>query len=180
MAHQPFNNWLLGETELTHEQNLRLKTHLETCDECRQIQSAWYAVKTEIQNSPAKSPATGFSLRWKANLKTRTALNQKQLAQRWFLGLSAGAFVTLALLAIQTFTSGSAWSVLAQIDQFSSRAGNFFTQLKNIAWLVFHNASPIVWIVLGVGIASWIAISILAGSFIILRAKNKEAVPNEN
>jgi hypothetical protein len=174
MAHQPFNNWLLGETELTHEQNIQLKTHLETCDECRQIQSAWFAVKAEIQKNPAKSPAAGFSL------KARTALNQKQLARRWFLGLSAGAFVTLSLLVIQTFTSGSAWSVLAQIDHFSNRAGTIFTQLKNIAWLVFHNASPIVWIVLGVGIASWIAISIVAGSFIILRARNKEAVPNEN
>ena len=180
MAHQPYNTWLLDETKLTQEQCVQLENHLKTCSECQPVHQAWLSVKKEIKTSPMAEPAADFTARWKAYAQIRNTINQKQLAQRWLLGLSLGAIVTLILLVVQIFTSDSVWTLMVGASQVSNLLSGFVSQVWNVSWLLFHNASPWVWIVLGVGVASWIAISLLAGSFIVFRARRKEITNHEN
>jgi hypothetical protein len=180
MAHQPYSSWLLDEIKLTPEQKNRLEDHLLTCSECQPVQHAWISVEKEIKYSPLASPSVGFTLRWKTFLQVRNTINQRQLAKRWLLGLSLAAIVTLILLVTQIFTSGSALTLVLGASQASQMISDFVSQLRNVSWLLFHNASPWIWIILGVGVASWIVISFLAGSFIIVRARRKESTNHEN
>jgi len=180
MVHQPYDSWLLDEVELTPEQKNQLEAHLLTCKECQPVQHAWVSVKKEIKSSPMASPTAGFATRWKTYLQIRNTVNQKQLAKRWLLGLSLAAVATLILLVTQIFTSGSAFTLILGLSQAQKMASDLVSQLRNVGWLLFHNASPWIWIVLGVGVASWVAISFIAGSYIIVRARRKESPNHEN
>jgi hypothetical protein len=180
MVHQPYNSWLLDEVKLNPEQKAQLEEHMLTCTECQPVQHAWVSVKKEIISSPMASPAAGFTTRWKTYLQIRNSVNQKQLAKRWLLGLSLAAVATLVLLVTQIFTSGSAVTLILGISQAEQLASGLVSQLRNVTWLLFHNASPWIWIILIVGVASWVAISFIAGSFIIVRARRKESSNHEN
>jgi hypothetical protein len=180
MVHQPYSSWLLDEVKLTPEQKAQLETHMLTCTECQPVQQAWVSVKQEIKSSPMASPTVGFTTRWKTYLQIRNSINQRQLAKRWLLGLSLAAVTTLLLLVTQIFTSGSAVTLLLGVSQAQQLVTNLGSQLRNVSWLLFHNASPWIWIILGVGVASWVAISILAGSYIIVRAQRKASANHEN
>ena len=180
MVHQPYSSWLVDEINLTPAQKTQLEEHLQTCTECQPVQHAWVSVKKEIKSSPMASPAAGFTARWKTYLQIRTTVNQKQLAKRWLLGLSLAAAFTLILLVTQIFSSGSAYSLLLGFSQVQQLLSGLVSQTENVTWLLFHNASPWIWIVLGVGVASWVAISFVAGSYIIVRSRRKEGSAHEN
>ncbi len=64
MSHDPYDEWLLTDEELTEEQRQELDAHLETCEECRQIASAWQAVETRLLSVPEAVPDPGFTQRW--------------------------------------------------------------------------------------------------------------------
>ncbi len=179
MVHQPYSSWLLDEVKLTPEQKFQLEEHLLTCTECQPVQHAWVSVKKEIKSSPMASPAAGFTTRWKAYLQIRSSVNQKQLAKRWLMGLSLAAVFTLILLVTQIFTSGSAFTLILGISQAQQLVTGLVSQLQNVTWLLFHNSSPWILIVLGVGVASWVAISFIAGSYIIVRARRKVSPNHE-
>ena len=180
MVHQPYSSWLLDEVKLTPEQKNQLEEHLLTCTECQPVQHAWVSVKKEITSSPMASPAAGFTNRWKTYLQIRNSVNQKQLAKRWLLGLSLAAVATLILLITQIFTSGSALTLILGISQAQQLASGLVSQLRNVTWLLFHNSSPWIWVILIVGVASWVAISLIAGSYIIVRSRRKESPNHEN
>ena len=180
MVHQPYSSWLLDEVKLTPEQKTKLEKHMLTCTECQPVQHAWVSVKKEITSAPMVSPAAGFTTRWKTYLQIRNTVNQKQLAKRWLLGLSLAAVATLILLITQIFTSGSALPLILGISNAQQMVTGLISQLRNVSWLLFHNASPWIWIILGVGVASWVAISFIAGSLIIVRARRKESPNHEN
>jgi hypothetical protein len=180
MVHQPYSSWLLDEVKLTPGQKAQLEEHMLTCTECQPVQHAWVSVKQEIKSSPIVSPAAGFTARWKTYLQIRNSINQRQLAKRWLLGLSLAAVATLILLVTQIFTSGSAVTLILGVSQAQQLVNGLASQVRNVSWILFHNASPWIWIILGVGVASWVAISILAGSYIIVHARRKESLNHEN
>ncbi len=122
------------------------------------------------------SPAPGFTARWRTYLQIRDTINQRQLAKRWLLGLSLAAITVLILLVTQIFTSGAAISLLVGASQAEQSINDIISQLRNISWLLFHNATPWIWIILGIGVASWIAISFIAGSYLFVRSRRKEIV----
>jgi hypothetical protein len=180
MVHQPYSSWLLGEAQLTPEQQMQLQKHFLHCKECQPIQQAWSSVKKEIKSSPLVTPAPGFSSRFKAYLQIRNTVNQNHLAKRWLLGLSIATVVTLVLLVAQMFSSGSGFALISGFSQISQLVNGIIHQARNISWLFFHNAPPWIWVILGVGVGSWIAISIATGSFIIARARRKEVINHED
>ena len=83
MNHQPFEEWLLSDENLTPEEEQALQAHLETCEECPQLIEAWQEVRSEIRRLPEVAPAPGFSKRWEARLEAERIRRQRRLT--WFL-----------------------------------------------------------------------------------------------
>jgi hypothetical protein len=108
MSHQPFDTWLLDETNLSPQQEADLTAHLVDCPQCRQLQAGWQAAQNHLRTSRLVSPAPGFSRRFNASLTERRIqlAHQKQI-RRLILGLSLTLIASAALLGILVFSVNS-------------------------------------------------------------------------
>lgn len=109
MKHQPFETWLLNNDPLTPEQAQSLDEHLNSCESCQLLKTAWIGVENLFQDVPEIPPVAGFTNRWQARLKQE---NQAHLASRhrwqsWIvLILITNAVSVLAvLLGMQFFNT---------------------------------------------------------------------------
>ena len=162
MNHQPFENWLLSEEPLTDEQSQALKMHLDTCEKCCQIESAWDGVQSLVREAPILAPAPGFTVRWQERQAAQRRKNHQR--QSWILfvitgGIAAGLFVALGISILSVvkepdqlliFSVYRLVSFLIQVEA----AGGFLTQMmKSLA-----SAIPLaVWIGL-IGLASMVSV----------------------
>ena len=62
--HLPFEEWLLSERSLSSYQQQALDEHLQSCDDCVQLQNSWDQVHNLFLNPPQVAPQAGFTARW--------------------------------------------------------------------------------------------------------------------
>lgn len=97
MKHQPFDMWLFEEEALSADKDRALTEHMESCEQCRALATAWRAVEGQILSTSQIEPAPGFVQRWRANLADyRHRVGQRQLGTV-LLSTTVG-LVTLTLL----------------------------------------------------------------------------------
>jgi hypothetical protein len=109
MTHQPFQDWLFEDT-LDVAQADALRSHLETCVECRSLVGAFHQVERSLHAAPLVAPTQGFTLRWQSRLEAeRGRLHHRQVKVAAVIGVS-GALILLALLAILL------WPLLDSLD----------------------------------------------------------------
>lgn len=105
MKHQPFETWILDdEIELSEEQSLELKNHLDGCQECRQIYENWQKVKLVLSKQPSTAPAPGFTLRWQEQLSEKRIRKQKKQVNKLLFFLIIGMAISGILLAFSILT----------------------------------------------------------------------------
>jgi anti-sigma factor RsiW len=99
-SHQPFEDWLLAEAELTLDEGQALQMHLAECEHCRRLSYAWRSVEGQLQAAPLIAPAAGFTARWQARLAADTRRRHRRQTTI-LLGLTlGGAMILLTLLAL--------------------------------------------------------------------------------
>lgn len=102
MNHQPYLDMAFADPEnpeeaLSAAQIKELRTHLDSCEACRQAASAWDEVEGELRQATLAGPQGGFSARWERRLEARQA--QEERRQGYIiLGISLG--LTAFLLAL--------------------------------------------------------------------------------
>jgi len=67
MNHQPFEDWLLNDKPITHEQKRELDVHLRICSYCAALAETGVALKSVRK----ASPQTGFTTRFQTRLVER-------------------------------------------------------------------------------------------------------------
>ena len=67
MNHQPFEEWLLNDKNLTPAETRELDLHLRTCTHCTALSATGLA----LRSAPVASPAAGFTLRFQQRLAAR-------------------------------------------------------------------------------------------------------------
>jgi multidrug efflux pump subunit AcrB len=97
MNHQPFRDWLLSEEQPSIEQSKALQDHLQTCDSCSQIESAWKELEPVILTSPQLEPAPGFTRRW---LVTLDKYQSRQQSRRAWVTIGVTAVMVTSFLAL--------------------------------------------------------------------------------
>jgi len=160
MNHQPFEEWLLSDEELTPEQDRALADHLQNCSECPQVGEAWEAVLEEIRQTPPAAPGPGFAQRWEARLEIQRA----QIQRRWtWIGLlvfSAGA-VILSIFAVvdkwgsiptplEMFT-GLSYSLIVGYSRAGEAIDIFTAVFKSIPLVI----PLLAWIALTISMLLW-------------------------
>lgn len=101
MKHQPYESWILDETQLDENQQHDLDSHLLTCSTCTNLRDSWQVVRQEIQTTRQVHPAEGFSARWKASLKDRRQVEeakQRRLMWIWIASFSGVVLLSLAVI----------------------------------------------------------------------------------
>jgi hypothetical protein len=155
MSHQPYETWLFDEAELSREQAQALRAHLQECQQCRELQTAWKILKVKIQVTPKVTPQPGFSQRWRASLAERRARQQVLQVKRLFIGLLVATLITLLLLVVVIFLTASPVNLLVAVfESFTSLIirGN---QIQRILLPWLETVPPII------PIAGWVIFSSL-------------------
>lgn len=96
MKHQPFESWLYEREMLSQDQARDLKDHLEICERCSTLATAWMDIEGQLFSASLIAPAPGFSQRWRARL----ADHQRQANQRQMSAMLLTTTVGLAGLSI--------------------------------------------------------------------------------
>jgi predicted anti-sigma-YlaC factor YlaD len=100
MNHQPFEDWLFEQEDLTEQQSVELLEHLQACETCRSLGSALNEMETSLRAQPVLAPEVGFSERWQRRLEAeRQRAHRKQTLSMLFL-CAGGAVILLATLLV--------------------------------------------------------------------------------
>jgi hypothetical protein len=170
MNHQPFEDWLLSDEPLSSDNHQALQEHLETCEECRELQDSWQGVMSLIESTVPMEPAAGFMDRWQQRLEAdrQLALLSRQRWQSWIMLilvanvaslflfiLGAGVFsvfespVEIILAGVYRLTS-----VVILLNTFQDILGTLMRTLISVVpigvWAAFAaglGASCVVWVV---------------------------------
>jgi predicted anti-sigma-YlaC factor YlaD len=101
MKHQPYESWLYERETLTKDQARDLEDHLEICDSCRALATAWADIEGQLFSASLVAPAPGFSRRWRARLADhRRRVNHRQMGAL-FLTTAVGLAVLSVLFGVE-------------------------------------------------------------------------------
>ena len=152
MNHQPFEDWLLNDKPITHEQKRDLDMHIRTCAYCAALAETGLALKSVRK----AAPHIGFSTRFQARLAERKLAERRR--KLW--GAVLFTFGGLALLMwlaspyLEIFFSAPATSIAALVQwivfilttvEALAQAGSVFLRiipdfLSPFAWMVVLSA----------------------------------------
>lgn len=96
MKHQPFEFWIYERETLSRDQAEDLEDHLEICDSCRALATAWMDIEGQIFSASLVAPAPGFSQRW----RSRLADHRRQVNHRQMSAMLLTTTVGLAVLSV--------------------------------------------------------------------------------
>jgi len=94
MKHQPFEDWIFSNEPLGEEEQRKLDAHLETCDSCRTLHAADFALNGMLAGAPTLSPAPGFQARFAYRLE-----EQRRMRRLVRVLLVSGLILTLMAVA---------------------------------------------------------------------------------
>jgi anti-sigma factor RsiW len=96
MKHQSFEKWLFDQDGLSQDQARALRMHLESCERCTALETAWIAVRAQIQAAPMQAPSPGFTRRW----RSQVALHRYRASQRQVQTIVVSTAVGLVLFSL--------------------------------------------------------------------------------
>jgi len=128
MKHQQYENWILMDEELNHEQQRDLHGHLKQCSQCQALYQASHQITHLFKTAPEPAPAAGFSSRWLVQID-RVEKRKNRIIL--FSTLSAISLATLILLSTIGFELRSV------VGNFPQMMYELVTLITN--WMVFFN-----------------------------------------
>jgi len=116
MNHQPFEEWLLNDKNLTSSERHELDLHLRTCSHCTALSATGLA----LRSANVIAPAAGFTLRFQQRLAAqKIAERRRRLWGMFVLILSGvGLFGWLTAPLIYTFIASPAEWITLVIGYF--------------------------------------------------------------
>jgi anti-sigma factor RsiW len=103
MSHQPFEEWIFQDEDLSAEQHNLLQTHLDECSRCRRLHESWAEIQSELGHPEMTAPTHGFEARWRLrNAEQVQRASKRQIS--WMLGVTILAAAVLAVpLTLQVY-----------------------------------------------------------------------------
>jgi hypothetical protein len=182
MNHQPFETWLFSEDTLSPENEDALTTHIESCEQCQELQAAWTGVINLFDDTPQVEPAPGFVNRWQERLVEERQLDAL-IRHRWqsviMLILIGNVIAGLAFLLGTEFLTTiqtPADLIMPWVYRLTS-ALTFVNGVQNLSLTLFRTLTSIVplglWIALGAGL-------IASGAVWLISMKTLSVLPRRN
>ena len=149
MNHQPFEEWLLNDKNLTPVEKRELDLHLRTCTVCTALTETGLA----LRSAPVAAPAAGFTLRFQQRLAAQKIAERRRRLWGMFVLLISGVGLLGWLTAPYLFAFFSApveW-VTASIGYFLFVVNSMkaLTETTTVLFNILQNfIPPYVWMVL--------------------------------
>jgi hypothetical protein len=137
MNHQPYENMLLDDRQLTPDEKEKLAQHLEVCPQCTRLEQSLRALDHEFKGTEILAPAVGFSSRWQASLPAWRKQHEREQTRIILIsmvstaiasGITIGAILLPDLSPITVFANLFADLVrlVNMVSQFWFFIGSFF------------------------------------------------------
>ena len=152
MNHQPFEDWLLNDMPITHEQKRELDLHVRTCAYCSALAETGVALKSVKR----VSPQAGFTTRFQARLAERKLAERRRKIWGTVLFTFGGLAILMWLASpyLASFIAAPATWISALVGwvvfvittiQALAQAGSVFLRiipdfLSPFAWMVILSA----------------------------------------
>lgn len=127
MNHQPFENWLLNDQPLSHEEKRELDSHLRGCQYCTNLAETGLA----LHATHMVSPAPGFANRFQARLEAQRIAQRRRNLWGVILFTCAG----LGLIA---------WLAAPLLGQIASSPAEWFSLLVGLVLFVISSVQALV------------------------------------
>lgn len=98
--HQPFEDWVLADQTLSQDETLALNEHLESCESCRSLSTAWPEVESQLRQEGQVAPQPGFTARWQSRLAVSRRHQQRRQTLAVMLFSVGGAVALMILLGV--------------------------------------------------------------------------------
>jgi hypothetical protein len=149
MNHQPFEDWLLNDMPITHDQKHELDLHIRTCSYCSALAETGIALKSVKK----ASPQAGFATRFQVRLAERKLIERKR--KMWGAVLfTFGGLVLLMWLAspylASFFSAPATWiSIFVEWAVFIVTTLKALTEAGSVFVRIIPDfLSPFVWMIL--------------------------------
>ena len=152
MNHQPFEDWLLNDMPITHEQKRELDLHVRTCAYCSSLAETGLALKSVKK----VAPQSGFTTRFQARLAQRKLAERRRRIWGTLLFTAGGLAILMWLMSpyLASFIAAPATWIAALVEwvvfvlttiQALAQAGSVFLRiipdfLSPLAWMVILSA----------------------------------------
>jgi hypothetical protein len=152
MNHQPFEEWLLNDKNLTPAEQRELNLHLRTCTYCTALTETGLA----LRSAPVASPAAGFTLRFQERLAVQKVAERRRKLWGVFVLLISGVgllgwFTAPYLIGFLsapvewiTATIGYLLFLITSVEALTDMITVFFGILQNFippyVWMVIASA----------------------------------------
>jgi anti-sigma factor RsiW len=159
--HQPFDDWLLSEEALSADQDAALQAHLQSCEQCSQLLSAWKEIELEISSASTLSPLPGFTARFQENLAAQRARREYVQTLLFLSFCLVGAGVLLITLGILVWpVVRSPYPLLLALGYEAASAFAFASSAVSLTGTIFRTVGGIVPPIL------WVGLVVIAGSML--------------
>ena len=154
MNHQPFEEWLLNDKNLTPVETRELDLHLRTCSHCTALSATGLA----LRSAPVASPAAGFTLRFQQRLAAqKIAERRRRLWGMFVLALSGiGLVGWVAAPYVRGFAASPVQWITAAIGYFLFIVTSLqaLTEMMTVFLHILQNfVPPYVWMVFASALA---------------------------
>lgn len=167
MSHQPFEEWIFQDEDLSLEQRGVLHVHLDGCSRCCELYGAWGAAQSELIGADLVGPGIGFAARWRARYAEQWQRTAKRQVS-WTLGLTIlGAGALAVPLIMQVYAAmespavvgGSVIQGALSLDLTLKLGGGLLRALLNH---VMAQLAPTGWAGMGLGLLTFTTIWMLS------------------
>ncbi len=173
MNHQPYENWILDEIQLTPQEEDSLNQHLKECQGCYQLSNSWNKVRAQIKSTPVKPAPAGFVRRWNEQLATRQKDQERRQARTLFISLASGAGAIMIALAVILLPDFSFISLMVGFLSAIVRVFSGIESLWSVLRSIVTTAPTITLVVSGLLLAGWISLAAFAWGISIWRITSK-------
>lgn len=173
MNHQPYENWILDEVQISSQEQDSLKEHLKECPECYKLYHSWNKVQTELKTIPVQPAPAGFMRRWKYEFASRQREQERRQARTLFISLASGAGAVLIALAVILLPD---FSFISLLVRFLTTIVKLFSGVESIISIsrnLIDSAPTITLVISGLFVAGWISLAVFAWGLSIYRITTK-------
>lgn len=149
MSHQPFEDWILSDDDLSDSQRESLAAHVAECSGCARLSTSRSAVERILAQAEVAAPAPGFGARFAWRLEARRRRSARRQGWMAFGLAAAGAGVVAAPLGLRlsgTWSSPASMFVMLWIRLYDAWVGlQVAGGFLRVAWRSLPEFVPPAW-----------------------------------
>ncbi len=155
MDHQPFEDWIFTQDELEELGKQELNQHLDTCQQCTELNSAWRNVENMFIQQPMVSPTTGFTNRFAAKMALeKEKMYRKQSLRSLVITGIILIIISIILISIILLSFSAGEIIVSAVSTYTGFV-EAFINLRGMAFHFLNGVSPFVFVLVWILLAVW-------------------------